>query len=75
MNHATASVALRAVKASHGWSRTYALSGVLHDRAGNVAESTVECGSRIRKEMRDDATTSLPLTYTALEPEVSGRMP
>ena len=43
MNDATASVTLRAVKASHGSSRTYTLSGVAQDFAGNVAESAVEC--------------------------------
>jgi hypothetical protein len=43
MNDATASVTLRAVKASHGSSRTYTLSGVAQDRAGNVAERAVEC--------------------------------
>jgi hypothetical protein len=43
MNSATAFVTLRAAKAPHGSSRTYTVSGVAQDRAGNVAASTVEC--------------------------------
>ena len=43
MDDATAFVTLRAVKAPQGSSRTYTVSGAAQDRAGNVADSTVEC--------------------------------